>query len=234
MRAVNLIPPESRRTARSGGDAVGPGHLVVGVLAIAIAFVVAAVLTANTVSARRAQLATLRAEVAQARAEAGRLADFTSYEQMAQQRIGTVEAIAASRFDWRRALVAMSSVVPSDTSFQSLNASVAPGAGSGGGSSLRGDIAAPAFEITGCTSTQDEVARLMSRLRLIGGVTRVALQSSQKSNAATPATSASTGGAGGCAAGSPTFDLVVFFTPLPSAGPDGVTSLAAAGPGGAR
>jgi len=124
-------------------------------------------------------------------------------------------------------------VVPADTSLQALTGTVAPGAsagGTGGGSAsgLRGDIAAPAFELSGCTKTQDDVARLMSRLRVINGVSRVTLGNSQKpgSNGASTAVTAS--GEGGCGANAPAFDLVVFFQPLPDAGPTGVTSVASA------
>ncbi len=61
-----------------------------------------------------------------------------------------------------------------------------PGASAGGGgagSSLRADITAPAFELTGCTVNQDDVARLMSRLRLVNRVTRVSFSNSQESSA---------------------------------------------------
>ena len=77
----------------------------------------------------------------------------------------------------------LSQVVPADTTLQSIVGTVVPGASAGGGgagaASLRADIAAPAFELTGCTANQDDVARLMSRLRLINGVTRVSFSDSQ-------------------------------------------------------
>ena len=68
-------------------------------------------------------------------------------------------------------------VVPADTSLQSLLGTVAPGAsvsgagGSVGGSTastsnLRSDLPGPAFELKGCTSTQDEVARLIENNRV--------------------------------------------------------------------
>jgi hypothetical protein len=102
--------------------------------------------------------------------------------------------------------------------------------------SLRDALPGPAFEMKGCTATQDDVARLMSRLRLINGVTRVTLADSLKQDSAqggstvasTPATSGGGSGAG-CGANAPSFDLVVFFQPLPGAG----TGLAGAtGPAG--
>ena len=82
-------------------------------------------------------------------------------------------------------------MVPANASLTSLLATAAPGssvAGGGGGGSntgtLRGDITAPAFQISGCTASHDDVARLMSRLRLINGVQRVTLSDSVKPSAA--------------------------------------------------
>jgi hypothetical protein len=147
--------------------------------------------------------------------------------------VQTVRQIASARFDWYQALSDLSKVVPANTSLQSLAGTVAPGASAAGStasggaaSSLRSDVAAPAFELTGCTKTQDDVARLMSRLRLINGVTRVTLGSSQKSGG-TAGTAVTSPAGGGCGISTPSFDLLVFFQPLPGAGPTGVTSVSA-------
>jgi Tfp pilus assembly protein PilN len=164
-----------------------------------------------------------------------RLGSYASFQKLASTRVQTVEGIAATRFDWNTALTGLSRVVPANTSLQSLTATVAPGAsagGTGGGSSasLRGAISSPAFELVGCTSSHDDVARLMSRLRLIEGVTRVTLGDSVKSGrsqsgAGVSSAAGSSGSAVGCGANKPTFDLVVFFQPLNGAGPQGATSL---------
>jgi Tfp pilus assembly protein PilN len=143
------------------------------------------VLTNNTISERKAALTTLKAQVAEEQAQVGRLANYARFAKLAEARAQTVKQIAASRFDWHGALSDLSRVVPVDTSLKSLAATVAPGvagasAGSGTSSGVRSAISAPAFELTGCTKTQDDVARLMSRLRMINGVTRVTLGSSQK------------------------------------------------------
>jgi hypothetical protein len=114
---------------------------------------------------------------------------------------------------------------------------------------LRAALPGPAFELKGCTATQDDVARLMSRLRLIDGVTRVTLADSLKqdaSQAGTAVAAAPAGGAGGsggagCGANAPSFDLVVFFQPLPGAsvglagasGPAAPTAPATSGPSSA-
>jgi Tfp pilus assembly protein PilN len=234
MKAVNLIPTDARRVGKGGAPLPSsPSYLLLGLLALAVALVTVYVLTNNKISDRQAQLTTVKAQVAQAQARATGLADYQKFAKLAEARAQTVRQIAGTRFDWYGALSDLSKVVPADTSLQSLFGSVAPGAstggssGSGNSSSLRGDLSAPAFELTGCTKTQDDVARLMSRLRLISGVTRVTLGDSQKqgaagagasaSSAGTTGTGATAGQSGGCGPNAPTFDLVVFFQPLPGA-----------------
>jgi Tfp pilus assembly protein PilN len=236
MRAVNLLPADSPRRGGTGGISLGhlgPVHLVLGVLVIVLAYVTLYVLTSNTISQRKSQLAALHLQVSQEQAQTAGLTSFTQFQALAQQRAETVRQIAASRFDWHGALSDLSKVMPANSSLQSLVATVAPGAsvsGAGGSTSgsavasgsVRGDISAPAFELKGCTATQDDVARLISRLRLINGVQRVTLEDSSKAAATAAGTSSSgtagTGAAAGtCAGNGPGFDLVVFFQPLQGA-----------------
>jgi Tfp pilus assembly protein PilN len=227
MRAVNLIPADSRGRSSSRGPSTGmqiPVYVLLGVLAAAVALVTLYVLTNNSITSRKAEVASLKTQVAQEQAAANRLGEFSKFSSLAQTRIGTVNSIASARFDWHTALVNLSKVVPADTTLQSIVGTVVPGASSGGAgttSSLRSDIAAPAFDLTGCTANQDDVARLMSQLRLINGVTRVAFTNSQVSGAS-PSGSA---GSPGCAANAPVFSLTVFFTPVANAGPNGVTAV---------
>lgn len=227
MRAINLIPADSRGRSRGPSNGMQiPVFVLLGVLAAAVALVTVYVLTGNSISSRKATLASLQSQVAQEQAAAARLGEFTKFSQLAQTRIGTVQSIAAARFDWHGALSDLAKVVPANTTLQSVVGSVVPGANTGGGGAgsggLRGDISAPAFELTGCTANQDDVARLMSQMRLINGVTRVSFSNSQES-------SSSGGGSGSgqtCARNAATFDLVVFFQPVANAGADGVTSVA--------
>jgi Tfp pilus assembly protein PilN len=239
MRAVNLIPADSRGGSRSGGPSTGmqvPVYVLLGFLAAAVALVTIYVLTNNSIASRTAQLGNLKTEVTQEQAAVARLGEFTKFAQLAQTRINTVHSIAAARFDWHGALSDLAKVIPSNVTLQSVVGTVVPGAssggsGSGGTGSLRSDVTAPAFELSGCTRSQDDVAKLMSQLRLINGVTRVTINDSQMSNTAT--TSSATGSAQGCGANAPNFDLVVFFSPVANAGPAGVTSVIAASTTGA-
>jgi Tfp pilus assembly protein PilN len=234
VKAVNLIPADARKR---GGGVPNSSQLATyglfGLLGVVLGLVVYYVTTSNTISQRQAQLTTLRAEVSEAQARVSSLGSYTQFRQLAQSRAQTVEGIAATRFDWHSAMSDLTRVVPANTSLQSLQATVAPGAsagGAGGGGSagnLRTTIAAPAFELVGCTASQDDVARLMSRLRLIDGVTRVTLGSSQKTAGAQGGASVP-GGSQGCGANKPNFDIVVFFQPVQGAGPTGATSVSTA------
>ena len=209
MRAVNLIPADSRGHSR--GPSTGmqvPVYILLGLLAAAVALVTVFVLTNNSISSRTAKLSSLKTQVAQEQAAANRLGEFSKFSQLAQTRIETVRGIASARFDWHTALVNLSKVVPADTTLSSINGTVVPGASAGGGgagSSLRADITAPAFELTGCTANQDDVARLMSRLRLINGVTRVSFSNSQESRRQRAGYRAGGGASNGqgCAANAP-------------------------------
>jgi Tfp pilus assembly protein PilN len=248
VRAVNLIPSDARRGGRgSGSRSGGSVYVLLGALAVALALVTVYVLTTNNISNQKAQVAQLQAEASQAQTAAARLQPYVQFAQLAQARSETIRAIASSRFDWHGALADLSRVVPANTSLQSLVGTVVPGAAVGGSAAgstatnLRGDIAAPAFQLSGCTDSQDDVARLISQLRLIDGVTRVSLEDSQVSGSGQSGASVSSSSSnGGCRQGSPSFDLVVFFAPLANAGASGVTSLSAqpvsdtAAPGGSR
>lgn len=237
MKAVNLIPADSRRGR--GGASVGlpqsPSYLIIGALVIVLAFVTVYVLTSNTITSRKAKVATLRAQVAQEQAAAAQLNNYVQFAQLAHTRAQTVQQIAAARFNWYAALSDLSKVVPANASLQALTGTVVPGAspggngGTAGGSttSLRGAEQGPAFQLTGCTKTQDDVARLMSRLRVINGVTRVTLSDSQKPGSSPGTSSVSTGtSSAGCGQNAPVFDIVVFFTPVANAGANGVAAVA--------
>jgi len=248
MKAVNLIPADARKNrGGSGGGLKVPTYAFLGVLAAALALVTMYVLANNKISDRQAQLTSLQAQVSQAQAESTHLANYAKFEQIARTRVQTVAGIAATRLDWHTALNELAQVVPANTSLQSLTATIAPGASTGAGSSagvssgagnLRTDLQVPALELVGCTRTQDDVARFMSRLRLIDNVTRVTLGNSQKTESmqdgATASASPGSSSAQGCGPNKPSFDLVVFFKAVDGAGPSGAASLPATTVGGTQ
>ena len=230
MKAVNLIPQDARRGGMGPSlGRLGASHVVIALLVIAVGYVSFYVLTANKISQKKAQLAGLQQQVTSEKAAVARLNTYQKFEKLAEARAATVREIASSRFDWYHALSDLSKVVPTNATLQSLSATVSPSTSVAGGTSgsaggIRGAINAPAFELTGCTGTQDEVAQLMSRLRLINGVSRVTLQQSTKPQGGSGVTSSSGSSQTGCAANGPSFDMVVFFQPQANALPSTTTT----------
>jgi Tfp pilus assembly protein PilN len=242
MRAVNLIPGDAQRSGSQALRLAPATYALLGGLVAALVLVTMFVLAHNNVASRQAQVSSLRAQLHAAQTEAAELTRYTQFASAAQARVSAVRQIAGTRFDWHAAFTNLAKVIPANTSLQSLSASVVPGAsaGNGGGSTgLRAALPGPAFEMSGCTASQDDVARLISRLRVMTGVTRVSLANSSLGGAVTVQ---STGGSSpegsgqDCRTGSPTFNLVVFFTPVNGAGPNGAASAGStpASTGGAK
>ncbi len=223
MRAVNLIPPDELKGAGgAAGRSGGAAYVLLGFLAVLVVLAGAYTVQKTSVDDKRAELSRVEAQATAAETRAGSLAAFTAFSGLRATRTQTIFSLASSRFDWSHALEELARVIPSQVSLTTLNASVAPGAGgSGGGASgLRATLPLPALELSGCTTSQLSVAQMLKRMRLIDGVTRVALQSSTKPDAGGGATAAG----GGCAASTekePAFSLVVFFDPVVGAVPTG-------------
>jgi hypothetical protein len=70
----------------------------------------------------------------------------------------------------------------------------------------------PTFTLVGCATTQPAVAKMLGRLRLIDGVSEVALQSSTKS-----ASGSGAAAGGSCPGSDPAFTVLVTFDALPAA-----------------
>jgi Tfp pilus assembly protein PilN len=238
MRAVNLVPTEER----SGGGRTGVAvYVFLGVLGAVAVGLAALVLTNNQIDHRRAKLTEAQVKATAAAAEAKALKPYADFAALREKRVQTVDSLAKSRFDWPRVLDDLSRAMPRSAWVQTFTGTVSPGVSAGGGGAgtgLRGAIAAPAVELSGCATSQTEVARMMTRLRLIKGVTRVSLGSSQKAdtNGSSGAGGDSNSGQGsGCeSANWPQFSVVLFFegsTPAtPSAtGTAATTATAATG-----
>jgi Tfp pilus assembly protein PilN len=181
--------------------------VLLGALMLCVAGIAAYVLAGNVVKQRTTELADVNAETGSTVAKAAALQPFVDFQTVAQARAGTVRALAGARFDWEQSLRDLSRAIPSNVYLSALDGSVGGGAASGGGSSLRGAISSPAIELKGCTRSQPAVARLMSRLRNVQGVTRVSLAKSDKVSSDTAGSTV-----GPCGKGSPpSFELVVFF-----------------------
>jgi Tfp pilus assembly protein PilN len=221
MKAVNLLPPDQRgasskvSAAPAASQPGGAGaYAVLGALAVGVVAVAGLVLTGNNIKDRQAQLDALTAREQAVQAQVGDLKPYADFAQLATSRVATVMDLAGRRFDWENALRDLSHAIPSNVTLTTMTGSVSSDGGGTGGSALRGAINAPAIALSGCTSSQPGVAKLMARLRTIDGVTRVSLAKSAKAPAAPAgiADSAPAGGSGGCGGGeNPTFEMVVFF-----------------------
>jgi len=240
MRAINLIPSESRSgptpgAGRSGGGAYAVLAILGGLAILALLYGIAH----HQVSSRRAQAASLTARAQSAQAEVAQLAPYTSFAALRQQRLQAVSDLVDARFDWAHAFHELGRVLPHDATIASLEGTVgststsaaSTPSTSGGSSSSAASAASasagaagvtatsatppgsvPTFTLSGCATSQQEVALTLQRLRLIDGVSDVALQSSTKSGGG----GASSSAAGKCEANDPAFTVQITFDPLPS------------------
>jgi Tfp pilus assembly protein PilN len=175
VRPVNLIPPDLRR-GDSAPLRTGPlAYIVVGALALVLLGVSLLVLAGNEVAEKKEEVATLREEDAAAKARAERLAPYIQFQVLSGERVETVTSLANSRFDWPRVMRELALVLPDDVLLTDLSAGTGGGEGESEGI---GGVAGPSLELSGCTTGQDGVARFVSTLKDIDGVTRVGLESS--------------------------------------------------------
>jgi Tfp pilus assembly protein PilN len=244
MKAVNLLPSDIRGVAKPAAEAVvnvtkgGAGPFVVlGVLAACVAGLAGYVLANNTVKDRQAELAQVSVNQQALSAKVAALKPYADFDDMARSRVKTVRDLADSRFDWEQVLSDVSRAIPADVTLNKLAGNVSTDAGGGSGSGLRSAITAPAITLTGCAPGQTEVARLMSRMRDVDGVTRVTLSKSDSQEVTAQSASGTereTRNAMPCGSGlRPNFEIVLFFENVPAAvkaSPNATTPAPAATP----
>jgi Tfp pilus assembly protein PilN len=182
MRPVNLIPAEERRGEQAPLRTGFLVYLVVGAFVAILVAVTALVLIGNKISESESEVARLQREDARVSLQAQRLASYTQFRILSEQRVQTVSSLADSRFDWERVMRELSLVLPSDVWLVDLTATAAPGvsvSGGGSGGSLRAAVPGPALELSGCASGQQAVAGFVTTLKDIDGVTRVGIENSE-------------------------------------------------------
>jgi Tfp pilus assembly protein PilN len=232
MRPVNLIPPQERHGSHSPLRTGPLPYLLLGGLVALLLGVALLVVTGNEISERKDEVVTLKQEDAAAQERAQKLVAYVQLAELRQQRVETITSLADSRFDWERVMRELSKILPPDVWLTDLNASASPEASSGesgssGGESasgLRGAIAGPALEISGCANGQEGVAGFVTALKEIDGVTRVGVQSSTIPSAESSAEAGGgeAGGGGGGGASCQTrsfiaqFQMVVAFDAAPA------------------
>ena len=211
MRPVNLIPAEDRRGEHAPMRSGPLVYILIGAMVAALAGVTALVLTDNQIADRKSEVAQLQQQDSIAKARAQRLAAYTQFRTLRDQRVATVTSLADSRFDWERVMRELSRILPGDVWLTNLTGTVAPtvtvgGSSTSGGSSssgsMRGAVPGPALEISGCATGQDGVAGFVTALKDIDGVTRVGVESSALPDASSGAGVSSGGGGSTGGAGS--------------------------------
>ncbi len=224
MRPVNLIPPEQRHGAEAPLRSGPVVYILVGALVAVLAAVTAMALMDSQISDRKGEAARLESEDAAVAARATRLASYTQFRALHEQRVATVASLADSRFDWERVMRELSLILPGDVWLTNLTAAAAGGAEGGGeGGGLGGSVGGPSLQLSGCAKGQEGVSGFVTALKEIDGVTRVGLQSSavagEGAGPEESAPSGGEGGSGGCSQGFlATFSITVAFdaAPVPS------------------
>jgi Tfp pilus assembly protein PilN len=200
VRPVDLIPADQRHGQHAPMRTGALPYLVVGVLVALLAAVALLVTASNQVSERKSELVKLEREDETAESEAKRLAAYVQFQTVHEQRLATIVSLADSRFDWERVMRELALVLPGDVWISELNASAsseAEGQAAGGGT-LRGGVAGPALEISGCATGQEAVAGFVTALKDIDGVTRVGVEESSLPDQASGSVSGGEGGSGKC------------------------------------
>jgi Tfp pilus assembly protein PilN len=241
VKAVNLVPKDYRRGRLAGRGGEIFSYALIGGLAVALLAVVAVVLTNNKVSDNKAEVAKLQQQLDEAQTEASALAPYANFASLAQARIATVSSLAQSRFDWERVMRELSQILPPDVWLTKLTGTVVPDVTLDNGVDIasRSSISGPALEIEGCGSGQDAVAKFVAALQDIDGVTRVGVQSSDKSSQASASSTAAPADPGGATGGQcATKDFIAKFqviaafdaAPVPATSADGTAAPAPSTP----
>jgi Tfp pilus assembly protein PilN len=197
MRAVNLLPDAGANDGRKGP----PLPVLLGCVGLVLISAVLAMtyLSASAGVAKKKQaLAQMQAAYAAIPAPAAPPAVVTDLPKERQTRVAALATALGQRVAWDRLLREVSQVLPSDVWLLSLNAlapALAPVATDG--------TAPTGFVVTGCTYSQDSVARFLARLSIVPDLSGMTLG---KSVASEPGTG-NTGGGGSCPAGMITFTL---------------------------
>ena len=103
MKAINLLPPDSRGLPKSGAPKVAAApeepagigvFVLLGALALCVAALAAYVLTTNSVKDRQAQLDATTAQAEVVAQRVAQLKPYADFQQMAETRIQTVKDLA--------------------------------------------------------------------------------------------------------------------------------------------
>jgi len=184
VRAVNLLPRDETADGRRGP----PLPILAGCVGTVLVTAVVALMFLSASSAVAQKRRALEQVQAQYAALPAPPAPSPVDSQLPQQRETRVTALATAlgqRIAWDRLLREVSQVVPSDVWLLTLNAqspAIAP-------PSTPGSSLPQGFTVTGCTYSQESVARFLARLDIVPDLMNMTLGKS-----AAASTGSSTGG----------------------------------------
>jgi Tfp pilus assembly protein PilN len=168
MRAVNLLPREDA----SGGKKAPPLPVLVACVGSVLVFAVLAMmfLSANAkVAQQRKALTQVQAEYNAIPAPPPPSPVVKDLPQQRQTRVTALAGALGQRVVWDRLLREVSQVVPSDVWLVTLTAKspMLSLAGPRAAVAAPGSVLPDGFIATGCTYSQDSVARFLARLQLV-------------------------------------------------------------------
>jgi len=181
MRAVNLMPRDSRSMSSSGSGSGAGVYVLLAALGALVVLATMWALAGKQVDDRAAELKVVEAKVTAAEKRAGDSAAYVAFAKLANDRVLTVSTLSTTRFDWAHAMREVSRVLPADVWLTTM-AGIS-GAQEAAPTPSASAAPAPTITLQGCTRSQAKVARLLARLRTIDGVRKVSLKISEKSDA---------------------------------------------------
>jgi Tfp pilus assembly protein PilN len=202
VRAVNLLPGGEEQ-----GRKIPPLPVLAGCVGAVLVSAVLAVmfLSASAGVAKKQQaLDQIQAEYAAMPVPAPASPVVAELPQQRQTRVTALATVLGQRVAWDRLLREVSQVVPSDVWLVTLNAlapSISPASTA---TPAAGAEPQQSFTVTGCTYSQDSVARFLARLSVVPDLMNMTLGRSQSSG---DASGGGSGGGGQCPSGMFTFTL---------------------------
>jgi Tfp pilus assembly protein PilN len=193
----------------ASGKAGNGSYALIGVLAALVLGVAGYVLTTNSISSHKSQIAQAQQETAAAQAKASSLQKYGDFNQVAATRLQSVSSLAVSRIDYERLLRETSRVLPGGVWVTSLDAEAVGGGSTTTTSTTPTTGATPTVHLVGCAPSQRAVATTLVRLRAIHGSDEVQLNDSGR---ALKIGATAQGGDGGDCGTNFAFDILVNLT----------------------
>jgi Tfp pilus assembly protein PilN len=201
VRAVNLLPGGEEQ-----GRKVPPLPVLAGCVGAVLVSALLAVMFLSAsagVAKKQRALEQIQAEYAAMPAPAPASPVVAELPQQRQTRVTALATVLGQRVAWDRLLREVSQVVPSDVWLVTLNALAPTVSPANTATPAGGGAPQQSFMVTGCTYSQDSVARFLARLSVVPDLSNMTLGKSESSDSG----GGGGGGGGQCPTGMFTFIL---------------------------